>query len=268
MPLSGRDILLYEKKDHIVTITLNRPERMNSFTLELFDLCNEAWARFRDDDDARVAIITAAGDRAFSTGMDLKEQSERVAKDPSYDIVKLRPGVLDGLEGMPRGHKVHKPIIAAINGIATAGGFQITMQSDLRVACEEAKFGVSEVKVGRGAPWSVPLLFQMPMPIAAEILMTGDLIPARRLYEVGWINKVVHRDQLMPTAIKMAEMIRENAPLSVKAAKAMLTKVSDMVVLNGIEMAKLIYAPVYASEDAIEGPRSFAEKRKPVWKGK
>ena len=268
MPLSGKDILLYEKRDHIIIITLNRPERMNSFTLELFDLCDEAWARFRDDDDARVAIITGAGDRALSTGMDLKEQAERVAKDPHFDVVKLRPGVLDGTVGTPKGSRVHKPVIVAVNGIATAMGFQITMHSDIRVACEEARFGVSEVRVGRGTPWAVPALSQMPLPIADEILITGELIPAQRLYEVGWLNKVVPRDQLMPTAIKMAEMIRDNAPLSVKAAKSMLTKVSDMVVMNGIEMAKLIYAPVYASEDAIEGPRSFAEKRKPVWKGK
>jgi len=268
MPLAGPEILLYEKKDHIVTITLNRPERMNTFTIELFDLASEAWARFRDDDDARVAIITAAGDRAFSTGMDLKEQAERVAKDPSFDVVKLKPGVLEGTEGTPRGANVLKPVIAAINGIATASGFQLAMQSDIRIAAENARFGVSEPKVGRGTPWAVPIIWQMPQPIAAEVLMLGELIPAQRMYEVGWVNRVVPLDQLMPEAIRIAEIIRDNAPLSVRAAKEMLYKVTEAITQAGLKIAKEIYAPVYASEDAIEGPRSFAEKRKPVWKGK
>ena len=268
MPLEGPDMLLYDKRDHIVTITLNRPERMNTFTPELFDMADEAWSRFQKDDDAWVAILTAAGDRAFSTGMDLKEQAARVAKDPSFDIVKLRPGVLDGSVGTPRGNKVMKPIIAAINGIATAGGFQLTMQSDIRVASENARFGIGEVKVGRGTPWAVPMIWQLPMPIVMEIFMTGELMPAQRLYEVGWINKVVPLDQLLPTARQYAETIANNAPLSVKAAKEMFSKATAMITENGLEIAKLIYGPVYASEDAVEGPRAFAEKRKPQWKGK
>ncbi|MFY9329644.1 MAG: enoyl-CoA hydratase-related protein [Georgfuchsia sp.] len=266
--MSNEDILLYEKKGHIVIITINRPERMNTFTPELYDRFNEAWIRYRDDNDARVAIVTAAGDRAFSTGMDLKDQAERVAKDPSFDIVKLKPGVVDGSEGTPRGNKVYKPVIAAVNGIATAGGFQLLMQCDIRIAVEGAKIGISEAKVGRGSPWAVPLLFQMPTPIAAEILLTASLMPAKRLYDVGWINQVVPADQLMSAAMKMAELIQDNAPLSLMAAKMMLNKIPDELLKEGLEMAKKIYEPVYASEDAQEGPRSFAEKRKPVWKGK
>lgn len=268
MPLNGDDILLYEKKGHIVILTINRPERMNTFTPELYDLFNAAWTRFQNDNDARVAIVTAAGDRAFSTGMDLKDQAERVAKDPGFDIVKLKPGVVDGMEGTPWGNKVDKPVIAAVNGIATAGGFQLLMQCDIRIAVDTAKVGVSEAKVGRGSPWAVPLLFQMPTPIAAEILLTADLMPAKRLYDVGWLNQVVPADQLMPTAMRMAEIIQDNAPLSVRAAKTMLNRIPAELLKDGLTMAKKIYEPVYSSEDAQEGPRSFAEKRKPVWKGK
>jgi len=268
MPLTGPEILLYEKKDHIVTITMNRPERMNSVTIEMFDLLDEAWEKFQNDDDAFVAIWTAAGDRAFCAGMDLKDQAERVAKDPSFDIVKLRPGVLDGTVGTPYGHNVTKPIIAAVNGVATAGGFQFTMMSDLRVAAEHARFGVGEVKVGRGTPWAIPVLWQMPLPTAFEVLLMGDPVPAQRLYEVGWINKVVPLDQLMPTAMQMATVLAGNAPLSVRAAKEAFYKAMDVGRRAGLDMAKLIYDKVYASEDAIEGPRAFAEKRKPVWKGR
>lgn len=266
MPLTGPEILLYEKKDHIVTITMNRPERLNALSLELFDRLDEAWENFQKDDDAFVAIWTAAGDRGFCAGMDLKDQAERVAKDPAFDIVKLRPGVLDGTTGTPYGHNVTKPVIGAINGVATAGGFEFTMMCDLRVAADHARFGVGEVKVGRGTPWAVPVLWQMPLPVAFEILLMGDPMPAQRLYEVGWINKVVPLDQLMSTAMEMATVLAGNAPLSVRAAKEALYKATDVGRHGGLEMAKLIYEKVYASEDAVEGPRAFAEKRKPVWK--
>ena len=268
MPLEGPDVLLYEKKDHIVTITINRPERMNALTLELYDKLDEAWERFNQDDDAFVAIWTAAGDRSFCVGMDLKDQAERVAKDPSFDIVKLKPGVLDGSVGTPYGHNVIKPVVGAINGIATAAGFQFSMMCDLKVAADTARFGVGEVKVGRGTPWAIPVLWQMPLPIAFEILMMGNPMPAQRLYDVGWVNRVVPPDQLMTTAMELAQVLAENAPLSIRCAKEAMYKAMDIGRKDGIEAAKKIYEKVYNSEDAIEGPKAFAEKRKPVWKGR
>ena len=268
MPLSGPEVLLYEKKDHIVTITINRPERMNALTIELYDKLDEAWEKFQQGDDAFVAIWTAAGDRSFCVGMDLKDQAERVAKDPSFDIVKLKPGVLDGTVGTPFGHNVIKPVVGAINGIATAAGFQFTMMCDLRVAADTARFGVGEVKVGRGTPWAVPVLWQMPLPMVFEALLMGNPVPAQRLYEVGWINRVVPLDKLMPTAMELAQILAENAPLSIRCAKEAMYKAMDVGRKKGLEEAKKIYEKVYKSEDAIEGPRAFAEKRKPVWKGK
>jgi enoyl-CoA hydratase len=268
MPLEGPDVLLYEKKDHIVTITINRPERMNALTLELYDKLDEAWEHFNQDDDAFVAIWTAAGDRSFCVGMDLKAQAERVAKDPSYDIVKLKPGVLDGSVGTPYGHNVVKPVVGAINGIATAAGFQFSMMCDLKVAADTARFGVGEVKVGRGTPWAIPVLWQMPLPIAFEVLMMGNPVPAQRMFDVGWVNRVVPLEQLMPTAMELAQVLAENAPLSIRCAKEAMYKAMDVGRKEGIEAAKKIYEKVYNSEDAIEGPKAFAEKRKPVWKGR
>jgi enoyl-CoA hydratase/carnithine racemase len=241
---------------------------MNALTIELFDRLDEAWQQFNADDDAFVAILTAAGDRAFCVGLDMKDQAERKADDPSYDIVKLRPGVVDGSYGTPKAHNVTKPVIAAVNGIATAGGFQFAMMSDLKVAADHARFGVAEAKVGRGSPWAVPLLWQMPLPMALEILLMGDPVPAQRLYDVGWVNRVVPLDELLPTAEQMAGVLADNAPLSVRAAKEAMYKAMDVGRAAGLEEAKRIYEKVYASEDAIEGPRAFAEKRKPVWKGK
>jgi enoyl-CoA hydratase/carnithine racemase len=200
--------------------------------------------------------------------MDLKDQAERVAKDPSFDIVKLKPGVLDGTVGTPFGHNVIKPVVGAINGIATAAGFQFTMMCDLRVAADTARFGVGEVKVGRGTPWAVPVLWQMPLPMVFEALLMGNPVPAQRLYEVGWINRVVPLDKLMPTAMELAQILAENAPLSIRCAKEAMYKAMDVGRKKGLEEAKKIYEKVYKSEDAIEGPRAFAEKRKPVWKGK
>jgi len=268
MPLDGPDVLLYEEKDHIVTITINRPERMNALTIELYDKLDEAWEKFNQDDDAFVAIWTAAGDRSFCVGMDLKAQAERVAKDPSFDIVKLKPGVLDGSVGTPYGHNVVKPVVGAINGIATAAGFQFSMMCDLKVAADTARFGVGEVKVGRGTPWAIPVLWQMPLPIAFEVLMMGNPVPAQRMYDVGWVNRVVPLDQLMPTAMELAQVLAENAPLSIRCAKEAMYKAMDVGRKEGIEAAKKIYEKVYNSEDAIEGPKAFAEKRKPVWKGR
>lgn len=264
MPITGKDIVLYEKEGHVVTITLNRSERLNSLTYESFNRLHECWTEFRDDDDARVAILTGAGNRAFCTGMDLKWRVETgtYARDPS--------AVNSGGQRLqsPVSLGVYKPIIAAVNGYATAGGLSLLMQCDLRVSANSALIGISEVKVGRGTPWAVPLIWQMPQAIGLEMLLTGEFMSAEKLHGIGWINEVVSAEQLMPTARRLAERISDNAPLSVMAAKKSWYKAIESFCQVGLEMAEEIYAPLYASEDAREGPRAFAEKRKPVWKGK
>ncbi|MFC2058598.1 enoyl-CoA hydratase/isomerase family protein [Chloroflexota bacterium] len=262
MPLTGLEILLYEKKDQIVYITLNRPERMNALSYDLGERLAAAWAQYNEDDDARVAIITGIGDRAFSAGMDLKDQAERAeAGGPDISELKQSPTLGAGLE-------IHKPIIAAINGLAIAGGFKLAMDCDIRIAAEHAEFGVAEVKVGRGTPWAVPMLWMVPFGVTLEIFMTGERISAQRAYEIGFVNKVVPGSQLMSEATKMAEILRDNAPLSVKAVKQMFYSARDMGCTEALAMSTDLWKPVYASEDAQEGPRAFAQKRKPIWKGR
>ncbi|MFC1909136.1 enoyl-CoA hydratase-related protein [Chloroflexota bacterium] len=257
MPISGPEVLLYEKKDGIVVITLNRPERLNALSLELRERLDEAWTRFAEDDDAKIAILTGTGDRAFCVGLDLKDQAER-AEETGSGKAKFRTEGLD----------IYKPTIAAVNGLAMGGGWKMAQDCDIRIVAEHAEFAASEVKWGRGDPWAIPLLWMIPFGIILELLMTGEKISAQRAYEIGFVNKVVPKEQLLTETIKMAGIICENAPLSVRAVKEMFYKARDMDYTAGMNMAAHLWEEVYKSEDAIEGPKAFTEKRKPVWKGR
>ena len=253
--------LIFEKKDGIGYLTLNRPESRNAINIEMYEMLNECWKRVNEDDDIRVVIVTGAGDKVFSAGMDLKEVA-RLREEGKKDLLKYvdDPYLL-------KMRSVKKPIIAAINGNAFAGGLLLSLNSDIRVAVEGTTFAITESKIGRGSPWAIPLLWMLPLGIVMEMTLTGDHIPSERMYQMGFLNGLVKRDQLMPAAVSIAERIRDNAPLSVVAAKESLLRGLDLGLEAGFEKAIEIYKPVYASEDAQEGPRAFAEKRKPIWKG-
>ena len=255
------DALIFEKKEQVGYLTLNRPEQMNAINIEMGKMLSNYWREVDEDADIRAVIITGAGDRVFCSGGDLKEAA-RVWKEGKQDILKL---VDDPY--MQNIRKVRKPIIAAMNGDVLAGGFLIALNSDIRVGVEGIRFAITEARVGRGSPWAIPLLWMLPLGIVMELTLTGDFIPAERMYEMGFINRLVRREQLMPTAVSIAERIRENAPLSVMAAKKSLLRGMDLGLKAGFENAIEIYQSVYESEDAQEGPRAFAEKRKPIWKG-
>ena len=252
--------LIFEKKDHIAYITLNRPESRNAMNIDMFRMLSEYWNNINEDEDIRVAIITGAGDKAFCAGMDLKEVA-RLRKEGKEDFLKH---VDDPFLWNMR--SVKKPVIAAINGNAFAGGCLLSLNSDIRVAVEGITFAITESRIGRGSPWAIPLLWMLPLGIVMELTLTGDSLPVERMYQMGFINRLVPREELMPTAISVAERIRDNAPLSVMAAKESLLRGMDFGLQAGFEKAVDIYKQVYASEDAQEGPRAFAEKRKPVWK--
>lgn len=273
MPISGPDVVLCEKKEQILYITLNRAERMNAISGEAGQMMDEALERANNDDDIRVVVITGAGDKAFCVGMDLREASERMATTGSAFRDASAQGSLPAQvpsKDMMFGKitEVKKPIIAAVNGMCFAGGFLMAQNCDLRIGAEGASFSIREAKVGRGSPWAVPLLWMVPLSIALELTMLAEPISAERMYQVGFLNKVVPRDQLMPAAKAMAEILRDNAPLSVQAAKGSLHAAMDLGCAAGIDKALEIHIPVYTSEDAVEGPKAFAEKRKPVWKGR
>jgi enoyl-CoA hydratase/carnithine racemase len=217
-----------------------------------------AWGRFERDREARVAILTGAGDKAFCAGADLKEMSQKkLGNLPRNFLPTLNINV-----------HLSKPVIAAVNGVAYAGGWALVQMCDLVVAAETARFAITEAKVGRGMPWAVPLTHMIPQKVLLEILLTGDPISAQRAYEIGFVNHVVPAEQVMPKALTLAETIAANAPLTVAAAKEMVYLATDMGRTAGLEAARHLFEHVYSSEDAQEGPRAFAEKRKPQWRGR
>jgi enoyl-CoA hydratase/carnithine racemase len=244
----------YEVRNGVAWLTIDRPEARNAMSKEVRDGLWEGTRRFVADDAAAVLVLTGAGDKAFCAGGDLKEMAETALEIPPPDF----------LPQFGRNVDVPKPTIAAVNGVAYAGGFLLAQQCDLVVAAEHARFAVTEVKVGRGSPWAAPLSWLVPPRIALEILLTGDPFDARRAREVGLVNDVVPLSDLRSRTQALAERIAANAPLSVRAAK----QTAYLQRRDVYDRAEEIWAPVYRSRDAQEGPTAFREKRAPVWEGR
>ena len=252
------DAVLYEMRGAVAVITINRPEARNAINRAVRDGIQAGFERFEADPEAKVAILTGAGDRAFCAGMDLKE-----AAGESRGLLPrgFLPVIGETLE-------VTKPTIAAVNGFAMAGGWMFAQMCDLCIAAESASFAITEAKVGRGTPWAAPLMGMLPQRVTMEILLTGDPISARRLYELGYVNQVVPGPQLLDAALAMAGRIAGNAPLTVKACRELVYLSQEMGRSAALRAARHLFVPVYTSEDAQEGPRAFAEKRRPAWKGR
>lgn len=246
-------LVLYERKDHITYITMNRPEKRNALNLAFFEELQAAWIRFRDDNDAWVAIITGAG-KAFSVGLDLIAMSagERFPLPKSSPICQ----------------EVWKPTIAAMNGWAIAAGWYIALECDIRIASEETQMALREVAWGLPSPGVDSLPRHVSLGLALELLFTADSLGAQRAYEMGLVNRVVPPDQLMSTATAMAERICENGPLAIRATKQMIYKSLRPTIHEMQDLAASIMAIAHESEDNKEGPRAFAEKRKPQYKAK
>ena len=251
------DVTSYELDGPVAWLTINRPEARNALNLEVRRGLWEGVRRFNSDPSATVLVLTGAGEKAFCAGGDLKEMSENELEVPPLDF----------LPQFGRNIEVEKPTIAAVNGVAYAGGFLLAQNCDLCIASENASFAVTEVKVGRGSPWAVPLSWLIPPRIAMEILLTGDPISANRAYSLGLVNSVVPLADLHNAAQTMAERIAANAPLSVRAAKRTIRLGTELPMSGAFEMSESIWDPVYRSLDAKEGPRAFVEKRSPQWKG-
>jgi len=248
----------YEVIDGVAWLTINRPAARNALSAVVREGLWEGTRRFNDDADARVLVLTGAGDKAFCAGGDLKEMAQNALTVPPPDFAPQFGRNID----------VAKPTIAAVNGVAFAGGFLLAQQCDLVVAAEHATFAITEVKVGRGAPWAAPLSWLVPARIALQILLTGDAISAHRAQEVGLVNEVVPAAQLRDRTQELAGRIAANAPLSVLAAKRTAYLSAQHRIDEAYALAERIWEPVYLSEDAQEGPRAFQEKRAPVWKGR
>ncbi len=253
------DAVLFDaRKDGIAIITINRPEQRNALNKEVREALTKAWHRFEQDDALRVAILTGAGEKAFCAGGDLKEMVETGMKVPPRDFI---PALYDTIE-------VTKPTIAAVNGVAFAGGWLISQNCDLCVAATTARFAITEVKVGRGSPWASPLIHMIPQRIFMEIVLTGKPITAQRAYEIGLVNRLAEPENLLDAAIELATEILDGAPLSVKAARETVMLSTEMGRSAALQAARAAHELTYNSEDAQEGPLAFSEKRKPIWKGR
>jgi enoyl-CoA hydratase/carnithine racemase len=252
------DVVTYELREKVAWITINRPEARNALNRAARDGVREAFVRFNADDAAAVAVLTGAGDRAFCAGGDLKEMADTSLRIPPRDFMVY----------LGRTLKVDKPVIAAVNGVAYAGGFLLAQQVDLCVAADHARFAITESKVGRGSPWAAPLPWLIPPRVAMELLLTAEPVDARRAYELGLVNKVVPAADLVEETQRLAMVIAGNAPLSVQAGKAMVYASAEMGWSAALETGDRIYERVYLSEDGQEGPRAFREKRSPVWTGR
>lgn len=252
------DVVTYEVVNGAAWVMLNRPDARNAINSAIRAGLFRAVERFNADAEAKVMILTGAGDAAFCAGGDLKEMAEQGLGPPPSDFIPY----------FGRTVAVEKPTIAAVNGVAYAGGFLLAQMCDLVVAAAHARFAVTEVKVGRGSPWAAPLPWLIPPRVAMQLLLTGDPIDAVRAREVGLINDVVPGDQLRETAQDLAERIAANAPLSVAASKAMVYASADRGWHEALDEADRIWEPVYLSVDAQEGPRAFREKRAPQWQGR
>ena len=249
--------------DGVAVITINRPERLNAMDAEHYKALSNAWVSVRDDPAVRVAIVTGAGERSFTTGADIKSfLTAPVGLSEMW--LTQRDQLLN------RGLEVWKPIISAVNGYCMGGGVTLMLATDIRIAASHATFNVAEVKRGviPANGGTQRILDQLPYAVAMEMLLTGDGIDAVAAERWGLVNKVVAKEDLMTTAYAYARRIAANAPLAVQAAKELAVRSRDMDLATGLRFEAVINRMLLSTEDAKEGPAAFAEKRAPNFKGK
>ena len=265
--------VVYEKKGGIAYLILNRPEVHNALDAEVVVRLAGAWQDFADDDSLRVAIITGAGDRAFSSGADLRKliplMTGATQPEDEWEEKLMANRRLINI-ALLRGFDLFKPIIAAVNGFCLAGGTELIQATDIRIAAQHATFGLTEVKraIIPGAGSMVRLPRQIPFCKAMEILLVGDSISAEEAYRIGLVNYVIPQEKLMETAEEFAQKIAENGPLAVRKIKETVLKALGRPVEEGYALEDEAVRFIMRTEDAREGPRAFAEKRKPRYVGR
>ncbi|MFI9505965.1 crotonase/enoyl-CoA hydratase family protein [Nocardia sp. NPDC052566] len=255
---------LVEKRDHVLIVTMNRPAARNALSAEMMAIMRDAWDQVDSDPGIRVAILTGAGG-AFCAGMDLKALTARhpgdAAVEGSFDPTKL--------EALLKGRRLTKPLIAAVEGPAIAGGTEILQGTDIRVAGQSAKFGVSEARWGLfplGGS-AVRLVRQIPYTVAADILLTGRHVTAAEAKEIGLIGHVVPDGTALDKALELAGQIAANGPLAVQAILRTIRETEAMPEEDAFQIEAELGMAVFRSADAKEGPKAFAEKRKPTFTG-
>ena len=264
--------LLFEKRGGIAYLTFNRPERRNAISPQMMLQLADAWLEFRDDPALRVAILTGAGSEAFCVGGDLALLMPLFtgARKPADEWDER---LLANLNRVPiallKPFELYKPIIAAVNGYALAGGCEILQATDLRIASRTASFGLSEAQRGLvpGGGSMVRLARQVPHCKAMEILLTGDRMPAAEAHRIGLVNEVVEPERVLPHAEEIAARLAKNGPLALRKIKEAVLRTSGEPLARAYEIENECSAVVMASKDAREGPRAFMEKREPVFTG-
>ncbi|HZS41554.1 MAG TPA: crotonase/enoyl-CoA hydratase family protein [Polyangia bacterium] len=261
------DHLLVEKHGHIVTVTMNRPEARNAFSPEMMARLADAWDLIDGDDEVRVAILTGAGGH-FSAGADLKLMASGWTDEKWSPRFKADPDL--HWKALLRHYRLKKPLIAAVEGTAIAGGTEILQATDIRVAAQGARFGVAEARWGLfplGGS-TVRLRRQVPYTVAMDLLLTGRQLTADEALRIGLVGRVVQNGQALIEAHTVAEQIAANGPLAVQAIKRSVMEGEGLTEREALERELEIGWPILSTEDAKEGPRAFAEKRKPAFKGK
>jgi E-phenylitaconyl-CoA hydratase len=268
--------LIYEKRDRVAYLTLNRPEAMNAFDPALSGQLAEAWVDFRDDAETWIAIVTgAASDRepqrqAFCAGNDLKASAPRPRAEGQPPPSRAASFLQSGRGSLMRGLEIWKPIIAAVNGYALGGGLELMLACDIRIASEHATFGLTEARIASlpGAGGTQRLPRQIPHAIAMYMLLTGERIDAQEAYRIGLVSKVVPHDGVMEEAERIAGILKQNGPLSLRAIKQAALKGLDLPLDAGLLLEQHYFSLLMDTEDRAEGRRAFAEKRAPEYRGR
>lgn len=258
--------ILYEKRGRVAYITINRPEARNAIDPETMQELSDAWSDFRDDDGLWIGVLTGAGDKSFSAGADLKTLIPRL----TGAIPGGGQASAGGFGGITRGFECWKPMIAAINGHCFAGGFEMMLACDLRIASENAVFGLTEVSWGiiPAAGGTQRLPRSISLAKAMEMILTAQRISAEEACNIGLINKVVPQAELMNEVERLVATLLERGPLALRAAKQAILQGLSMTLDEGMALEQRLMAGLLKTEDAREGPLAFAQKRKPEFKAR
>ncbi len=255
--------LIYEKKDNIGVLTVNRPDKLNALSNELTEELQHILDEIEKDVDLRVVVITGAGDKAFVAGADINELVERDALK-GRDVSRFRQALFARIENLP------VPVIAAVNGYALGGGLELALACNIRIASEKAQFGAPEVKLGiipgDGGTQRLPRLVGLGR--AMELVLTGDFIDAQEAHRIGLVNRVVSPDELMESVMTLAKKIASRPPLAVKYAKEAVNRSQEGDTASGYALESYLHALACTTEDKKEGVTAFLEKRKGQFKGK